>query len=159
MLNETKTKAMEILLVEDGLMDARVTISALQRSLVHHRVTLVRTSAEAIQFLRREGVFSRAPVPDLLLLDLCLPDGDGLDVVREMRSFPDRRATAPVVVLTSSDDLETRERCQSMNVDDFISKPVDEEQFLRVVREHKRLMMFSRAVVAAEPQAALLVNQ
>ncbi len=76
-----------------------------------------------------------------------------------MRSFPDRRATAPVVVLTSSDDMETRERCQSMNVDDFITKPVDEEQFLRVVREHKRLMMFSRTVVASEPHAALLVNQ
>jgi len=46
--------------------------------------------------------------------------------------------------LTSSDDTETRTRCDLMNIDDFISKPVDEDQFLRVVREHKRLLMFSQ---------------
>lgn len=149
MLGETQTKPMEILLVEDGLMDAKVTIHALRRSLVHHRLTLVRTRTEALSFLKREGVFGRAPSPDLLLLDLCLPDGDGLDIVRQMRNFPDRRSGIPVVVLTSSDDEVTRQRCATMSVDDFISKPVDEEQFLRVVREHKRLLMFSQSPLAA----------
>src|SRR5690606_23191186 len=90
MLGEIQTKPMEILLVEDGLMDAKITIHALRRSMVHHRLTLVRTTAEALRFLKRDGVFSRAPVPDLLLLDLCLPDGDGLEIVTEMRAFPDR---------------------------------------------------------------------
>jgi chemotaxis family two-component system response regulator Rcp1 len=145
MLGEIQTKPMEILLVEDGLMDAKITIHALRRSMVHHRLTLVRTTAEAIQFLKREGVFGRAPAPDLLLLDLCLPDGDGLEIVTEMRGFSDRRAATPVVVLTASDDTETRQRCDSMKIDDFITKPVDEEQFLRVVREHKRLLMFSHS--------------
>ncbi len=148
MLGEIQTKSMEILLVEDGLMDAKVTIHALRRSLVHHRLTLVRTTAEALLFLKREGVFSRAPIPDLLLLDLCLPDGDGLDIVKEMRAFPDRRAATPVVVLTTTDDTATRRRCESMKIDDFIPKPVDEEQFLRVVREHKRLLMFSQSTLA-----------
>ena len=148
MLGEIQTKPMEILLVEDGLMDAKITIHALRRSLVHHRLTLVRTTAEAVQFLKREGIFGRAPAPDLLLLDLCLPDGDGLDIVTAMRAFPDRRATTPVVVLTSSDDSETRQRCDSMKIDDFITTPVDEEQFLRVVREHKRLLMFSQSPLA-----------
>jgi len=145
MLGEIQTKPMEILLVEDGLMDAKITIHALRRSMVHHRLTLVRTTAEAIQFLKREGVFGRAPAPDLLLLDLCLPDGDGLEIVAEMRGFSDRRAATPVVVLTASDDTETRQRCDTMKIDDFITKPVDEEQFLRVVREHKRLLMFSHS--------------
>jgi len=148
MFGELKTKPMEILLVEDGLLDAKNTIHALRRSMVHHRLSLVRSTAEAIQFLRREGVFGRAPAPDLLLLDLCLPDGDGLEVVSVMRDFADRRATTPVVVLTSSDDTDTRERCDEMRIDDFISKPVDEEQFLRVVREHKRLLMFSQTALA-----------
>lgn len=148
MLGELQTKAMEILLVEDGLMDAKVTIAALKRSMVHHRMTLVRSVAEALSFLKREAIFSRAPTPDLLLLDLCLPDGDGLDIVREMRSFNDRRATTPVVVLTASDDTQTRSRCDNEGIDDFISKPVDEDQFLRVVREHKRLLMFSQSPLA-----------
>jgi hypothetical protein len=55
MLSESKIKAMEILLVEDGLLDAKVTIEALHRSLVHHRLTLVRTREEAIRFLNQEG--------------------------------------------------------------------------------------------------------
>lgn len=148
MLGEIQTKPMEILLVEDGLMDAKITIHALRRSMVHHRLTLVRTRAEAIQFLKRDGVFGRVPTPDLLLLDLCLPDGDGLDIVEEMRAFSDRRASTPVVVLTSSDDVATRQRCTSMKIDDFITKPVDEDQFLRVVREHKRLLMFSQSSLA-----------
>jgi len=149
MFGELKTKPMEILLVEDGLLDAKNTIHALRRSMVHHRLSLVRSTAEALQFLRREGVFGRAPAPDLLLLDLCLPDGDGLEVVSAMRDFPDRRASTPVVVLTSSDDNDTRDRCDEMRIDDFISKPVDEEQFLRIVREHKRLLMFSQTPLAA----------
>lgn len=145
MLGEIRTKPMEILLVEDGLMDANITIHALRRSMVHHRLTLVRSAGEAIRFLKQEGVFGRAPVPDLLLLDLCLPDGDGLDIVSEMRSFSERCASIPIVVLTSSDDDETRQRCEVLRIDDFISKPVDEEQFLRVVREHKRLLTFSHS--------------
>ena len=69
MIGDSKTKPMEILLVEDGLTDARITIYALRRSHVYHRLTLVRTVGEAIQFLKRDGIFARAPQPDLLLLN------------------------------------------------------------------------------------------
>ena len=79
MIGDSKTKPMEILLVEDGLTDARVTIFALRRSQVFHRLTLVRSVKEAIQFLNKEGVFARAPSPDLILLDMMLPDGFGVD--------------------------------------------------------------------------------
>ena len=61
MLGDSQTKPMEILLVEDGLTDARVTIFAVRRSQVYHRLTLVRTVNEAIQFLNRVGIFARAP--------------------------------------------------------------------------------------------------
>ena len=74
MIGNTRTKPMEILLVEDGLTDARVTIHALRRSQIHHRLTLVRTVAEALMFLRCESVFRLAPHPDLLLLDVMLPE-------------------------------------------------------------------------------------
>ncbi|MEM6690279.1 MAG: hypothetical protein AAF664_12670, partial [Planctomycetota bacterium] len=55
---------MEILLVEDGWTDSKVTIHAVRRSHVHHRLTLVRSITEAKSFLKREGIFARAPVPD-----------------------------------------------------------------------------------------------
>lgn len=135
---------MEILLVEDGLLDARITIHALRRSGLRHRLTLVRTASEATEFLGREGIFARAPRPDLLLLDLTLPDGDGISILRAMRKLQVNLPTqTPVVVLSASDDDETRARCAAMGVDDFIGKPVDEDKFLRVVRNHEQLLKFS----------------
>ena len=135
---------MEILLVEDGLLDARITIHALRRSGIRHRLTLVRTVQEAIDFLARRGVFARAPQPDLLLLDLTLPDGNGVEILDEMRVLhADRSSRTPVVILSASDDDQTQRQCLELGVDDFIGKPVDEDKFLRVVRDHEHLMRFS----------------
>jgi len=140
MIGDSKTKPMEILLVEDGLTDARVTIFAVRRSQVYHRLTLVRTVNEAIQFLNREGIFSRAPKPDLLLLDMMLPDGCGLDVLEALSEWePGNRPTT--VVLTASSDPQLLERCSELKVHDLISKPVHEDEFMRVVRDHKKLMI------------------
>ncbi|MDA9934603.1 response regulator [Rubripirellula sp.] len=140
MIGDSKTKPMEILLVEDGLTDARVTIFAVRRSQVYHRLTLVRTVNEAIQFLNREGIFARAPKPDLLLLDMMLPDGCGLDVLEALSEWePVNRPTT--VVLTASNDPQLLERCSELKVHDLISKPVHEDEFMRVVRDHKKLMV------------------
>ncbi len=145
MLSNTRTKPMEVLLVEDGLMDARVTIHALRRSGVHHRLTLVRRIDEAIQFLNRETIFARAPRPDLLLLDVNLPDGTGIDVLDAIGSLQLKITT---VMLSASDNADIRQRCEEYDVNDFITKPVDEDKFLRVVREHKRLMIHSTPLLA-----------
>jgi two-component system, chemotaxis family, response regulator Rcp1 len=148
MLYAAAVKPMEILLVEDGLIDARMTIHALRRSGVHHRLTLVRTAGEALAFIHREGIFARAPRPDLVLLDLVLPDGDGIEVLRGIRDLAGN-AQIPVVVLTASDDEDDRESCESLTIDNYITKPVDEEKFLRVIRDHKRLLIYGENVVAS----------
>ena len=147
MLGDSKTKPMEILLVEDGLTDARVTIYALRRSQVHHRLTLVRTVGEAIQFLNREGIFARAPQPDLLLLDMMLPDGCGLDVLEALEQW-DVADRPTSVVLTASHDESLRKRCEELHVHDFMNKPVHESEFMRVVRDHKKLMIHSTPMLA-----------
>jgi CheY-like chemotaxis protein len=148
MIGESKTKPMEILLVEDGLTDARVTIYALRRSHVHHRLSLVRSVTEAIQFLQHDGVYARAPKPDLLLLDMMLPDGCGLDVLESMNGLEyEERPT--VVVLTASQDPQLRNRCEQLQVHDFMNKPVSESDFMRVVRDHKLLMIHSTPLIAA----------
>ncbi|QDS92784.1 Response regulator rcp1 [Roseimaritima multifibrata] len=147
-IESSNNKPMEILLVEDGLLDARITIHALRRSGVRHRLTLVRTAAEATAFLECEGVFARAPKPDLLLLDLTLPDGDGISILQAMRDKKgDHLPPPPVVVLSASDDAETQARCAAMGVDDFIGKPVNEDKFLEVVRTHENLTKFSEREV------------
>lgn len=141
MIATTQCRPMEVLLVEDSLIDARVTMLALKRCNIHHRVSLVRTASEARRFLNREGIFRRAPRPDLVLLDLLLPDEMGTDLLHEVRETEEINDT-PVVVLSASGDAESKDRCESLQVDDYIEKPVDEAKFLRVVHEHKRLIVF-----------------
>ena len=83
--NQPVGRPMEILLVEDGLMDARMTIEALREGQVQHRLTLIRDGVEAMEFLHQDGRFAKAPRPDLVLLDLMLPKKSGLDVLKEVR--------------------------------------------------------------------------
>jgi len=148
MIGDSKTKPMEILLVEDGLTDARVTIYSLRRSHVHHRLSLVRSVGEALRFLSRHDVFARAPRPDLLLLDMMLPDGCGLDVLEATNQWdPADRPTT--VVLTASQDPSLRQRCEELGVHDYMTKPVSDQDFMRVVRDHKKLMIHSTPVLTA----------
>ncbi len=148
MIGDSKTKPMEIMLVEDGLTDARVTIFALRRSQVFHRLTLIRSVKEAIQFLKRDGIFARAPQPDLLLLDMMLPDGSGIDVLEAMESFDEDMSRTTTVVLTASQDDAIRKRCGEFHVHDYINKPVHEDEFMRVVRDNKKLMIHSTPMLA-----------
>ena len=137
MSNQLVGRPMEILLVEDGLMDARATIQALRGGKVQHRLTLVRDGEEAMEFLKQEGRFARAPRPDLILLDLMLPKKSGLDVLSELRSDYEI-SDIPVVVLTASDDQEDQSRCAVLDVNSYIRKPVNLDKFLAVIKELKR---------------------
>jgi CheY-like chemotaxis protein len=139
MLNQTIGRPMEILLVEDALVDASVTIGALRRGQVQHRMTLIRDGAEAMEFLRQEGKFARAPRPDLILLDLGLPKLDGRQVLQQIKAH-DTLSSIPVVIMTSSDDEEDRVQSEMLGVDSFITKPVDFEKFLSVIRQLKRYL-------------------
>jgi len=130
-------RPMEVLLVEDSLVDARLTMGALQRGDIPHRMTLVRDGQEAVDFLFRRGVFARAPRPDLILLDLQLPRRSGLEVLWEIRNQEELRPI-PVVVLTSSDDPEDKAQCSQHEVDGFLAKPVHINEFLDLVRQLRR---------------------
>ncbi len=131
---------MEILLVEDNLMDARLTIDALKHGDVKHRLTLMRDGEEAMQFLYREQHFARAPRPDLILLDLQLPKRDGREVLTIIKD-DEELSRIPVVILTASKDHEDMVRSEQLEVDSYMTKPVDIDKFLMVVRELKSCWM------------------
>ena len=134
MSSKTIGRPMEILLVEDGLIDARVTIANLARSEVQHRLTLVRDGVEALDFLQHRGIFARAPRPDLILLDLELPKKDGREVLAEIKADGELQ-NIPVVILSASDDPEDIFKTQLLGVDSYITKPVNLEKFLAVIKE------------------------
>lgn len=133
-------KAMEIMLVEDSLLDARITIEALRKCGIHHRLTLFRDGTEAEEFLHQRGIFSRAPRPDVILLDLILPRTDGVELLKMIRAN-ENIESIPVVVLTSSDDGADRQACEALGVTTYIRKPFNEVKFLSVIRRFKELSL------------------
>lgn len=143
--SESTGRALEIMLVEDSLLDARLTIEALKRCGIYHRLSLFRDGGEAMGFLNRQGVFARAPKPDVILLDLILPHVDGVAVLRELRAERVLK-NIPVVVLTSSDDGEDQQQCEALGVTNYIHKPFNEQKFLSVIRHLKELSLVSEFV-------------
>jgi CheY-like chemotaxis protein len=94
-------RPIEILLVEDNPGDVRLTREALKDAKVLNTINVARDGVEAMEFLSREGQYSSAPTPDLILLDLNLPRKTGFEVLEDLKSSADLRRI-PVVILTSS---------------------------------------------------------
>ena len=149
MTHETVGRPMEILLVEDSLMFARLAIGALKSGQVAHRLTWLTDGAEAWEFLKRLGPYANAPRPDLLLLDLKLPGLDGTEVLARLRADTGLK-TLPVIVMTGEGDSFA---VSTLPVEAFLTKPLAFDKFLEIVR---RLSAFWQAdmlapVVVAEP--------
>ena len=126
-------RPIDILLVEDNPGDARLTKEILKESKVRNDLIVVNNGQDALAFLRMEGKYHAQPRPDLILLDLNLPKKDGREVLAEIKADPDLKRI-PVVILTSSKADEDIEKSYDLHANCYISKPVDLEQFVRVVR-------------------------
>jgi two-component system, chemotaxis family, response regulator Rcp1 len=140
MMRDTVGRPMEILLVEDDLEDAGMTIEALRRGDVPCRISLVRDGAEAMEFLLREDKYRRAPQPDLILLDLNLPKRSGREVLTELRA-EQRLARVPVVVLTGSPAHQEILASENLRVEQYLTKPVDLDHFTKVVKSLRKYML------------------
>jgi CheY-like chemotaxis protein len=123
----------EILLVEDNPGDVGLVREALRESKLLHRLSTAKDGEEALSLLRRQGVHQEAARPDLILLDLNLPRKDGREVLAEIKADPELRRI-PVAVLTSSAADEDVARSYDLHANCYVTKPVDFEQFVRVVR-------------------------
>lgn len=126
-------KPIEILLVEDNPGDVRLTLEVFKESKMHNNLSSVGNGMEALAFLRREGRYVHAPRLDLILLDLNLPKKDGRDVLAEIKEDPDLRRIPVVVLTTSRAELDVV-RSYNLHANCYISKPIDLEQFITVVR-------------------------
>jgi CheY-like chemotaxis protein len=126
--------AIEILLVEDNPGDVRLVREVFKEGKVRNNLSWAEDGVEAMAFLHREGKYAGAPRPDLILLDLNLPQKDGRQVLTEVKSDPSLNMI-PVVILTSSKAEEDICRSYSLHANCFITKPVDFEQFMNVVQQ------------------------
>jgi CheY-like chemotaxis protein len=128
---------MEILLVEDNLEDASVAIHALKWGKVQCRVSLVSDGEEAIRFLYREGEFTQAPTPNLILLNMQLPKKEGWQVLAAIQASEELK-DIPVVALTGSLNHRAILQVQEFHVDGFMTEPVELNKFIGVVKSRRR---------------------
>ena len=123
----------QVLLVEDNPGDVRLTKEALKEGKLLNQLTVVGDGVEALSFLRKEGRYADALQPELILLDLNLPKKDGREVLAEIKADPNLRRI-PVVVLTTSSSEEDILKIYDLHANCYITKPVDLEQFMGVVK-------------------------
>ena len=123
----------DILLVEDSAGDARLTREALAEGKVANRLHVVRDGIAACDFLRHRGSYLNSPRPNLILLDLNLPRKTGHEVLTEIKKDEDLKRI-PVIVLTTSREERDVMKSYDLYANCYLAKPVDVEEFLRVVR-------------------------
>jgi two-component system, chemotaxis family, response regulator Rcp1 len=132
-MDDADGRVMEILLVEDNPGDVRLTIEALSTTKVRNTLHVVEDGDRALAFLHRENPYANSPRPDLILLDLNLPRKGGREVLAEIKQDPDLKRI-PVVILTSSAAEQDILQSYNLYANCYITKPVDLDHFLRVVR-------------------------
>ncbi len=126
----------EILLVEDNPADVRLTQEALKEEKLYMNLHVVNDGVEAMAFLRQEGSYAKVKQPDLILLDLNLPKKDGREVLEEIKNDKELEMI-PVVVLTISKAEEDVVRSYHLHANCYITKPIDLNQFSKVVKTIK----------------------
>lgn len=132
MMTSART-AVEILLIEDNAGDVRLTQEALRDAKVRNNLSVVTDGVEAMKYLRREGAYGAAIRPDLILLDLNLPRMSGREVLAEVKEDQELKHI-PVVILTTSQAEQDILASYRLRANAFVTKPVDLDQFLKVVR-------------------------
>jgi len=128
--------AADVLLVEDNPGDVRLTQEAFGEGRVDSTLHVVTDGVEALDFLYRRGEHADAPRPDVVLLDLNLPRKNGGEVLSEINDDAGL-SRVPVVILTSSEAEEDVVKSYERHASAYLTKPVDPEEFLEVVRAFK----------------------
>jgi CheY-like chemotaxis protein len=130
---KAQSRAVEVLLVEDNPGDVRLTQEALKDGRVMVNLTVAMDGVEAMNVLKRQGEHASKPRPDLILLDLNLPKKNGREVLVEIKA-DDELKRIPVIIMTTSKAEQDIYRAYNLNANCYITKPVDLDEFLNVVR-------------------------
>ena len=123
-----------ILLVEDNEADIILTTEAFKDMDLENKIDVVRDGEEALRFLKKQGPFTDAATPQLILMDINLPGMDGkqlLDIIKKDEVLKE----IPVVMLTCSDTDADISECYDKHVNWYITKPIDYDKYTKVMHE------------------------
>jgi two-component system response regulator len=129
--------SLQILLVEDNINDAELTIRALKKNNLANKLIHLKDGAEALDFIFAQGrYFERkmSDLPNVIVLDLKMPKVNGIEVLRRIKS-DERTKKIPVVMLTSSKEDPDIQKCYSLGVNSYVVKPVEFEHFVKAVSD------------------------
>jgi two-component system, chemotaxis family, response regulator Rcp1 len=148
MVADSHDRLVEILLVEDNPGDVELVQEALADGGIPHSLSVAGDGVEALEYLRGEGRYAGALLPDFVLLDLKLPKKGGLEVLAEMKG-DDVLRRIPVIVLSSSDAPDDILRAYDLQVSCYVTKPSDLDEFERVMQT---IRDFTLTVVKLPPR-------
>ncbi len=131
-----KDEWIEILLVEDNIDDANLTIRALKKCGLANSIHHVKDGTEALDFFYCKGNFTQRDkeLPKLVLLDLKMPKVSGIEVLSKVKSDPLMKSI-PVVILTSSKEDPDVRKCYELGANSYIVKPVDSDKFFQSIKD------------------------
>jgi len=151
----TQSSEVDILLVEDSLEDAELTLHALRREHLANKIFVVRDGEEALDFLFCSGNYAHRSFdfpPRLVLLDLKLPRVNGMEVLTQVKHDA-RTKSIPIVVMTSSKEERDLVSSYNLGANSYIQKPVDFEQFRATVKSVGLYWMLTNQHPIATPIA------
>jgi len=114
----------QLLLVDDSLVNQMVATAMLAKAAAH--IDVAANGHEAIAAVRAKDY-------DLILMDLAMPEMDGLEATRIIRAMSDGKGRMPIIAMTAQAMEADRERCIAAGMDDYVSKPVDRIVLLQTV--------------------------
>jgi two-component system, chemotaxis family, response regulator Rcp1 len=124
---------MHLLLVEDNPADAFLVRTGLDLAQSTNELHVVSDGTEALRFLRREGHFSGAPRPKLVIIDLNMPKMDGRELLHTIR-VDSMLSSMPVLILTTTDSAADIDLCYRLGANSFVTKPTDIQEFFDLIR-------------------------
>lgn len=136
-----EVKIAEILLIEDDPIHALLTQEAFKKTHVKNNITIVKTAKEAIKHFHKIEQKSLTPKPDLILLDIVLPDKNGFELLKEIKNNPTLK-DIPVIVLTGNAESQADiVHSYEAAANGFINKPVDIDDFINTIHSLERFLI------------------
>lgn len=129
MVNQDQAR---ILVVEDNPDDEAMTLFALKKHGLTNDIVVARDGEQALAYMFENSEKEDNSLPDLILLDLKLPEIDGFEVLRRIRES-ERTQLIPIVMLTTSDEESDRRRCYELCANSYVRKPVDFDKFVELI--------------------------
>lgn len=146
MSNAAEARAFQILLLEDNAADAYLFRKALKDAGLNFELTVLENGADGLAFASREGKYAGSPIPDLAVLDLNVPKGDGASVLEAMRQNKDL-SRVPVFIMSSTAVHREQAVAKEMGIERFITKPPTLEAFLQIGQVVKEALLKGRTPI------------